>query len=87
MRAIDVIIKNLKMEPDKWTIDNYRLVHENGTSIWIANGILFYQVEGLFKVFNLWDKIKLHVALSGIKNSCFQKQVINRFKEAANEPK
>jgi hypothetical protein len=81
MRAVDTIISSIKTEPEKWKIDRYRMVHNNGVSIWIANGIFFYSIEGLPQVFSFWDKIKLHITLSS-KDNCFQRKIIERFKEA-----
>jgi hypothetical protein len=34
----DLIIKSLDNEPQKWTLSEYRISHNNGTSVWISNG-------------------------------------------------
>ncbi len=78
MRTVGAIIKSIKENPSEWQYDGYRVVNKSrGVSIWVANGISFYQTEGM-STFNLWDKIRFAFFLKTTKVNPVQNEIVRK---------
>lgn len=63
MTPAEQVIKSLRLEPEKWTQNDYTLTHDNGTEIWTAKGELFLNIIKPKRNFSLYEKLRLKFAI------------------------
>ena len=68
MQGVNVIVFNMKTEPETWTVDRFWAKHEKGLAIWIGNGVFSCRIEKPdYQELGLFDRIRLYRAIRKLR--------------------